>query len=263
MTLLTARGSFTEAYLAQFEADVVSIREIDESQFVERLSEADVIINNASTITSKDLRICVERNFDFSRFVIDQLEQHNPGAHLVHISSMSVLSPHDDSVYDDVLAMTPYAYSKYLAETYGRKSALERVSFVRFSTLFYKNPEKDGLSKLISDAVTTGKITIYNGGEARRNFLPLDIAAQYVEKVSSRDQNNKPFYNLAAPASTSFLEVANILKKHLPSLKIENKALEGGMPILSEFDTAGVDSLGRIDFSIEEHIVDYIRELQA
>ena len=109
----------------------------------------------------------------------------------------------------------------------------------------------------------TGKITIYNGGEARRNFLPLDIAAQYVQKITvEKGDDKKPIYNLAAPVATSFSDIAQILKKHLPKLEIEDKTLEGNFPVLADFSMDSVDALGRIDFSLEEHITNYINELK-
>ena len=262
MTILTAKGSFAKAYGTQFTAEVTSIRERGEAKFNKKLTQAQVIIHNASTITSTDLTTCLDRNFDFTRFVVKQVEGNSHAPHLVHISSMSILDPTNDSVYGDVIAMTPYAYSKYLAETFCLKSSVERLSCVRFSTLFYKDPTKDGLSKLIYDAVRTKKITIFNGGEARRNFLPLDTAAAYVHKITEIQKPQKDIYTLAAPVSTSFYDVVQLLKKHVPDLVIEDKQISNGAPVLAEFSTASIDRLGRIDFSLEDEIIAYMTELQ-
>lgn len=263
MTILTATGSFADAYLDQFEGEIASIRNLSETEFKAKINNSDTIIHNASTITSTDLDICLERNFDFTRFLVKELQTNNPLAHLVHISSMSVLSPTNDSLYDDVINMTPYTYSKYLAESYCRKTTLNTISFVRFSTLFYKDPTKDGLSKLIFDAVTKKKITIYNGGEAKRNFLPLEIAAQYVDKIARSRPTSKKIYNLAAPNATTFLDVVTILQKHLPNIEIEDKKLDGSFPVLSDFTMNTLDNIGQIDFSLEEYIVEYIEKLRA
>ena len=98
MTLLTATGSFAEAYTRQFGANIASIRELSEAEFIKQISQAETIVHNASTITSKELDTCIERNFDFTRFLIGQLETHNPNVHVVHISSMSVLNPEDETI---------------------------------------------------------------------------------------------------------------------------------------------------------------------
>jgi nucleoside-diphosphate-sugar epimerase len=176
---------------------------------------------------------------------------------------MSVLSPDNDSLYDDVQNMTPYAYSKFLAESYCLKAALPTISFVRFSTLFYQDPNKDGLSKLIYDAVVNKKITIYNGGEAKRNFLPLHVAAQYVNKIASNEANGKYVYNLCAPYAMSFMEIVNILKKYLPQFEIEDRIADVSRPILADFNKTAVEKLGGIDFTLEEYIVDYINKIQS
>ncbi len=264
MVLLTGGGSFAKAYQEQFDAEIASIRELGEAEFLKKLTEATTIIHNAATIVSDDLEFLTTRNFDFTRFVVQKLQELNPQAHLVLLSSMSILDPENSEAYGDVLTMMPYAYSKYLAETYCLKSPLAHVSCVRFSTLFFQDPSKDGLSKLVTDAVTSAKITVYNGGEARRNFLPLRVAVQYVAKIAEQTAPGKQTYTLAAPASTSFGDVAEILKKLLPGLQVEDKSLpSGGAPVLAEFSTANITKLGQIDFSLEDEIAVYVRELQA
>ncbi len=264
MIMLTGGGSFAAAYQNQSEAEIASIRQLSEPEFLKKLSQATTIIHNAATIDGTDLEFLTVRNFDFTRFVVQKTQELNPQAHLILLSSMSVLDPENSEVYGDVLAMTPYAYSKYLAETYCLKSSFKHVSCVRFSTLFFQDPKKDGLSKLIADAVTSGKITVYNGGEARRNFLPLRVAVQYVAKIAGQAAPGKQTYTLAAPASTSFGDVAEILKKLLPSLQVEDRSLpSGGAPVLAEFSTANITTLGQIDFSLEDEIAAYVRELRA
>jgi nucleoside-diphosphate-sugar epimerase len=263
MTILTAGGSFADAYLKKFEAETASIREMSKTKFLEKINGAETIINNAATIASTDLETYLNRNFDFTRYLIKSLQDNNADAHFVHLSSMSILNPKDDGIYDSVLNMTPYAYSKYLAESYCMKAELQHISFVRFSTLFYGDPKKDGLSKLINDAVTDRKVTIYNGGEAKRNFLPLEVAVRYVNKIASTKAIGKTIYNLAAPKPTSYLEIVNILKKHLPDIEIEDKSLDSTFPVLSDFSQDAINELGRIDFTLEDYIVEYIKRVSS
>ncbi|HKR82354.1 MAG TPA: NAD-dependent epimerase/dehydratase family protein [Candidatus Saccharimonadales bacterium] len=259
MTILTGGGSFAQSYLDQFAAEVASIRELGEAGFLEKLSKATTIIHNAATIASNDTEMLVARNFDFTRFIVLKLQELNPSAHLIVLSSMSVLDPGDDQKYGNVLAMTPYAYSKYLAETYALKSELKHVSCVRFSTLFFKDPAKDGLSKLIADAAEAGRITTYNKGEALRNFLPIEVAVQYVQKITSQQSKAQRTYTLAAPEPTSFAYVAKLLKQQVPELVIEDKTIDGsGVPVLANFSTKDIDELGRIDFSLEAEIKQYL-----
>jgi nucleoside-diphosphate-sugar epimerase len=175
---------------------------------------------------------------------------------------MSILDSDNDLLYGDVLQMTPYAYSKYLAETYCLKSRLSHVSCVRFATLFYKDPKKDGLSKLVADAVTNGRITIFNHGDARRNFLPLHVASQYINKLTQLKDAPKRTYTFAAQDPTSFKEVALFLKRCLPRLKIEDKTIAQGPQVLASFSTEDIKAIGPIKFSLEDEITDYIETLK-
>jgi len=262
MTILTAAGAFAKAYTDQFDADIVSIREVGEATFKERIKKADIIIHNASTINVPDLELSVELNFDFTRWLIELVQSSNPSVHIILISSMSLLDPTNENAYGDVVRMSPYAYSKYLAETYSLKSGLQHLSCVRFSTLFYKQPDRDILSKLIVDAVTKGKIQLINNGEARRNFLPLVVAARYVQKILEFNKNDPTIFNLTAPESVSFGDVAAILRKLLPDLIVENIEMPVTPPVLSEFTNTSIDTLGRVDFSLETEITNYAKSLR-
>jgi len=262
MTILTASGSFAKSYTQQFKTDINSIRELGKEAFEKKLLSAKTVIHNAATIDAEGLELYVSRNFDFTRYIVSLLEKNNPNTHLIFLSSMSILDPQDDSKYGDVVAMSPYAYSKYLAETYCLKSSLNRVSCVRFSTIFYQDPAKDGLSKLTSDAVNHKKITLFNGGAARRNFLPLHIAAQYVHKIAESNKPGKHIYNLSAPRSTSFHDIAEMIKQSVSGLQIDNKKVTEPPLVLSEFGLDTIKLLGPIGFSLDDELKTYIKSLQ-
>ena len=55
--------------------------------------------------------------------------------------------------YLQVDEMTDYAFSKFISEKYCLNSNLNSITSVRFSTIFYANENKDGISKLIFDCV--------------------------------------------------------------------------------------------------------------
>jgi nucleoside-diphosphate-sugar epimerase len=263
MTILTGGGSFAHAYTKQFNAQIASIRQLGEKAFLDATKKASIVIHNAATTESSDLDLSLERNFDFTRFLVQNLQKQNPSVHLIFLSSMSILSSSDDKVYGEVIKMTPYAYSKYLAETYCLKSPLNRVSCVRFSTLFFKDPQKDGLSKLVNEAHSTGKITLINNGEAKRNFLPVEIAARYIEKISKLPVVGKQIFTLASPQSTSFGEVAKILQRLLPKLEVDNIVMSLSNPVLADFSSDSIDKLGQINFSLEKNIANYLKTLSV
>jgi nucleoside-diphosphate-sugar epimerase len=264
MTILTAGGSFAQAYLNQYNnAEIASIREIGETNFTKKISSAETIIHNAASIGCNDLNVCVEHNFDFTRLLVQKIKLTNPEAHLIFLGSMSILNHTNASDYSDVAKMTPYAYSKYLAETFCLKSELKNLSCTRFATLFYKDPKKDGLSKLIEDAATQGKITIFNNGEDKRNFLPINIAAQYVHKIVERNEKQNHVYNLVGNESTSFKDISELLKKFVVNLKVDNKITKDVPRVLSQFSDNDVELLGKINFSLENEIESYVYSFES
>jgi nucleoside-diphosphate-sugar epimerase len=261
MIILTGRGSLADALQAAGPVEVASRWELEEQPWRNHLAKATVIIHNASTIACTSLSQAVTDNFTFTQHLTDTLLEVNPTAHLIYISSMSMLDPTAPEQYASVEDMDAYAYSKYLAETYVRKSPLAHVSCVRFSTLFYRDPAKDGLSRLISDAATTGTITLINKGEATRDFLPLPIAAQYIHKMCAVKEPNRALYTLASGTETSFGAVAAILSRLMPTLTVGNKELPAGKPVLARFPMASMEQLGVIPFSLEEEIAAYYATL--
>jgi len=263
MILLTAGGAFASAFGKQCEASVASQRTLTGDAFNAALASATTVIHNAASLNCESEDEYLRRNFDFTRELVTKLQAHNPRAHLLLLSSMSVLDPRSASLYGDVAAMTPYAYSKYLAETYCLRCALPRVSCVRFSTLFYRDHRRDGLSALIRNAVVDNRVTIFNGGEARRDFIPLEIAAGYVAQIAQTTGTARRVSTVASGQSTSFAEVVRILRTLIPALEVEDQSVPRGDPVLADFSRDGIADLDEIPFAISEVIASYVRELRA
>jgi nucleoside-diphosphate-sugar epimerase len=262
MIALTANGALAQAFLKNRKAKVISYRTLGEPAFLERIREADTIIHNASAIQCDDVEHALSSNFDVTRALVRTLEENNPGAHLVYISSMSMLDPACETMYRSPLEMDAYAYSKYLAETFILKSSLARVSSVRFSTLFYGDPSRDGLSRLVSDAAKHDIIELINDGESRRDFLPLSVATEYIEKICNSQQSGKACFTLASGHSTSFREVAQILETLSPTLRIKNKIIENTQPVLCEFSKESIERIGEVNFSLTKDIENYFNSLK-
>lgn len=262
MTILTAGGSFASAYMNNFPAEVVSIRELGDDVFWEKIRVAKKIIHNAASIGCTGLSDCVLKNFDFSRKLVDFLVENNPTVDLVYISSMSILDPISDKTYLGLERMTSYAYSKYISEGYFLKSKMVNLKCVRFSTLFYGDPLRDGLSKIVHDAITKQEISIYNGGEDKRDFMPLNIAVAYVGKIVGIENNKKEIFNVVSGKETSFGEIAQYLKKVIPNLKINDLDIKNSsLPVLSRFRLDSINRLGEIEFSLKEEINKYIEKI--
>lgn len=259
MIILTGHGAFTQEFLKRYRGQVVSVRTTPKKQFIAQVKRATCIIHNAANIECDCLSACVSDNFYLTKYLLDLIHDVNPNVYFIYLSSMSFLQ--SDQAYDDVMKMTPYAYSKYLAETYCRLYPLKKYVCVRFPTLFYKDYKKDGLSKLIYDAVKFKTITLYNKGCAKRDFLPLDTAVQYVHKMMNNFSKCNHIMNIVSAKQTSFSEIASHLKRRIPDISILNKDLPSSPPILSSFSDESIRKLGRIRFSLEKDVDDYIEKL--
>jgi nucleoside-diphosphate-sugar epimerase len=258
MILLTGGGAFYQAFRQIQECGKISLRHIEDA--TPDIKKSRVIIHNAASINCRTVLDAIADNFLPTVRLVNLCEKVNPGVRLIYLSSMSMLASENE--YMDVEKMTPYSYSKYLSETFIVKSQLANACSVRFSTLFYENPERDGLSKLISDAVNNNEITIYNGGEARRDFIPLDLAVQYVAKLC-RYQPKRKILNIASAQEISFGKVADILQEKIPNLKVNDLPLATNRPqVLSSFSKEHVSELGELEFSVEHEIEDYIKNLR-
>lgn len=259
MILLTGHGAFAQEFLRRYEGRIVSLRHTPKKQCIAQVKKARCIIHNAANIHCTTLSACVRDNVYPLIDLLDLIHTANPNVYFVYLSSMSILD--SDSVYGTIMDMTPYAYSKYVAETYCRRYSLSRYVCVRFSTLFYKDHTRDGLSKLIYDAVQRKTVTLINNGVAKRDFLPLEIAVQYVYRLIDNYRGDAQVMNIASSRQTSFAEVVAYLKRKIPSLSLVNCDEPVSREIFSSFSDDGIRTLGRIEFHLEDEIDDYMKKI--
>jgi nucleoside-diphosphate-sugar epimerase len=260
MILFTGGGAVFEAFKKIEDCVYLSFRRTDPAEFREAVSKAEVIVHNAANIGCGTVEEAVADNFLPTFRLVNLCLACNPKLRFIYLGSMSYLAEEHDFL--PVEKMTPYAYSKFLGETFCLKSSLPNVHAVRFSTLFYENPKRDGLSYLVSEAVQHNAINTFNGGSARRDFIPLDIAAAYLAKIVRQNPAEKVL-NIAAGQETSFGEIALFLKKKFPNLRITDLPVENENQVLSQFSKHSIRQMGEIPFSLEDRIEKYIQRLQA
>lgn len=259
-----ASGSFGSELIKYLDnLDTISLRcgEINEQQ-KSKLSNCDVFIH-CGALLHGNFDNMFNSNILLTKNILDYLSLRNPDVHFIYFSSMSLLRKKQNILPDDYIDfrdMTDYALSKYISEIICSRYRIS-IIMVRFSTLFYKNPTKDGLSKLVYDAVKNNKITLFNNGIAKRDFLPLDIAAQYVVKLIGKEKFFGRTLNIVSGKETSFRDIADFLKIKINDLMIENKDLEMVDNVPADFNCDDIYSLGKIEFDLFKKIDDYIQEL--
>lgn len=259
-----ANGSFgleLTKYLDNY--DTISLRygEFTEQQKIQ-LEECEVFIHIGALLNGAFDEL-FKANFLLTKDIFDFLNSHNPEVHFIYFSSMSVLKKKNNILHGDYLdftKMTDYAVSKYLCEIISSRYKIP-LTILRFSTLFYQNPQKDGLSKLVYDACKNNKITIYNNGVAKRDFIPLDIAAKYVVKIIENEELINQTLNIASGYETSFKNIADYLQNKIINLNVENVYLEVEDTVPTDFNDSQLDSIGRIEFNLHEKIDEYFEKL--
>ena len=257
MILFTGHGSLHEAFSRRYDCEVVSARKLSDKDLTDALRSAAVVVHNAASLGNEGLAESVENNFLLTKRVIDLLHAVNRESRFIYVGSMSYLQ--DDRHYLPFDQMTSYAYSKYLGETYCLLHAHQPMLSVRFSTIFYGDPAKDGLSKLVHDAKSRQQITLINEGVACRDFLPVNIAADYLYRFADLSISfaKKQVVNIASGTKHSFSAVAGYLTELIPALQVDHVNSNNSTPVLCDFSIDGLKEVGVIDFSLKDSIKDY------
>jgi nucleoside-diphosphate-sugar epimerase len=258
MILFTGSGALAEEYKKQFACKIISARHLSDDELENHIINCSAVIHNSANISCKTFEEAIHDNFLLTRRIIDIVHRVKPEVVFIYISSMSLLKTADS--YKEIEDMSVYAFSKYLGEIYCLKHDHQRVSAVRFSTIFYHHPAKDGLSKLIYEAQREGEITIYNDGQAKRDFIPIEIAVRYLNKLASSLDIPKRI-NIASGNAVSFKQAVSYLSMKFSGLKITNVSIPEPPEVLSEFSKAKLKILGEIVSSLEDSMEKYVKEL--
>jgi nucleoside-diphosphate-sugar epimerase len=248
------------------DADTISLRygvDVGDRQR-EKLARCDAFIH-CGALLQGSFHDLFQSNTLLLNQLLEYFSSENPDAHLIVLSTMSLLEPSERVSHDDYMEfrhMTDYAASKYLAEVVCSRYSIP-ITVLRFSTLFCRDPRKDGLSKLIHDAVLEGRVTLLNDGRAKRDFLPLDVAARYVTGVIGKEAFYGGHLNIVSGGAVSFRQMVDFIRPKLNRLVVENRTVSETKRVPAEFSTEDVQRIGRVEFSLYDEVDSYIKELRA
>ncbi len=259
-----ASGAFGSEFVKRLDRyETVSLRYGRmEEQHRTKLSECEVFVHCGGLLKGNRDEL-LESNTLLTKEILDHLGKENPHVHFVYLSSMSILRKKNKVAARDYLEfweMTDYALSKYISEILCSRSGIS-TTVVRFSTLFCRNPARDGLSRLVFDAVTQKKITILNNGKAKRDYIPLDIATGYVTRILGDESLFGRTLNIVSGKETSFREIADFLSSKISPLEIEDLQKQQVDCVPTDFDAEDIRSLGMIDFDLYDRIEEYKNSL--
>lgn len=252
MIYFTGGGALYAAFCAEnFPCQRVSIRMEGISTLLDKLEDNDTVIHNSANVSPSDFLQAVENNFSLTQNLVEAIHSSKKKIRLIFLSSMSILDEHGN--YKGIETMNAYSFSKYLAEIYCLKHPYA-VTCVRFSTIFYQDPLKDGLSKMIQEASESKKISLINGGVAKRDFIPIDLAARYLYKMT-KIESPLEVYNLCSGMPLSFSAIASIVQGILPGIIVTNRNIQDSSPtVISDFNTNDLIELGQEEVNIEGSI---------
>lgn len=184
----------------------VQVRYNDMSELYYNLPEADFLIHAGALVHSEDLPELIEANVGLTAQVLEAVKERSPATKVIFLSSMSMLDGF--GWMKNPKHMSKYALSKNLAEQL--VLAHENTYAVRFSTIFYGDPSRDGLSKIIHTAKTTGKCFIRR---AERDFIPLERACSELLWLTYSDAiDGRMSINIGSGVHLSTWEVGELLK---------------------------------------------------
>jgi nucleoside-diphosphate-sugar epimerase len=257
MILFTGSGALAKTFLKMYPCKIISARNITDKELEKWIIKAEVIVHNAALIYSDVFDDFINANFILTKRILCLIDKINPNAKFVNISSMSILSNENEYLSPD--KMSNYAFSKFITEQYCYKHPLEKLINVRFSTIFYGDGKRDGISKLVEDSFWYNKITIYNEGEAKRDIIPIRIAAMYLFKICNLKIINRKM-NIVSGKAISFKEISVLLHKGNSKLIVLEKKIEANN-VLSNFSKRDVELLGEVKFELNQEIKLYKEKL--
>lgn len=258
MIIFTGGGAIASEFSSRFDCHIISARRLSDLELAEHLKKATVIIHNSGLIQSNDTNQLLKCNLELTKRVVDIAYEVNPNCKFINISSMSILNECDSYLTTD--KMTPYALSKYYSEIYCLNHSFSKLTNVRFSTIFYKKQEKDGISKLAYEAVKYGKIKIYNKGSSCRDVLPLEYVASCLHELAELDVYPR-LLNIASGFTLPFSFFVEVLKEKISKLVIEDE-MQNVNPVLCDFPNYFIFRKNMINISvIREAFIMYLIKL--
>lgn len=259
--MLTGGGALAGEFQRQTGAVVCSVRKASDEDMMTQISQSSIVIHNAANLHPASFEEALTDNVALTRRVLEACAKSPNKPVFVYISSMSMLQ--QEAEYRRTDQMTLYALSKYLGELFVLRHSYARVMAVRFSTIFYADQGRDGLSYLCATAAEKKEINLINEGEAKRDFIPLSLAVRaIIERLAEDNFSRKPV-NIASGFPYSFREIADLLNDFFPGLRIHNQKADEAAVVLNSFNT---DEYIKKHISgkgfLKQYIAEYIRQLK-
>lgn len=235
----------------------------------------DIIIHTAALPLASEAIEHTEEALDsilLSTFnILEIMRDFSHKCRLVHLSSSMIYGDfHSEKVKEDHPADPKDIYGAFKLSTeivvkaYGKRHGIE-YSIVRPSAVYGPyDANKRVLYHFITNALSGNPIEIEGDGSIKLDFTYVEDTAEAIYKISRSPNCIGKIYNVTRGEARSLKDAVNIIKVHIPDLKVEYKPLPAYIPIRGTLEVARAkkDAGYEPSFSLEEGLSRYIEHLR-
>ena len=124
--------------------------------------------------------------------------------------------------------------------------------------MFYRDHERDGLSKIVHDALYKKSIV---ASDCKRDFLPVDVACKLLNKLCGNTRWYNRTVNLASGRIVNMMEIAGFLVRKY-GVSCHRTTLPQYSDICYRFSPNDANSLEKINFDIFDLVEEYYENLE-
>jgi ADP-L-glycero-D-manno-heptose 6-epimerase len=213
-----------------------------------------------SSTTETDLKKLYKQNLKFTIDLYNECVKHH--VNMQFASSASVYGKNSSFEESAVLnPLTPYAWSKYLAEQYilNTLSKNNIVQIFRYFNVYgpyetHKNDQASPYTKFTIQAETTGVIKLFKNSENYyRDFIHVNKVIEYHELFL--DINKSNIWNIGSGKTTSFYSIAKEIQE---KYNCEIKLIDMPKKLQDSYQSYTKANLTKLNRTIDEKILDKI-----
>ena len=220
--LITGAGGFIggnlAAYLSNRGYDVTKFdTSFGDSGYPELINQDYVIHLGAnSSTTETNVKKIVEQNFEYSKKLYEMCKLIDVKFQYASSASVYGLS-RSFKESDFCKPVSPYAFSKYMFDCWLMNQDYPYQGF-RYFNVYGLGEEKKGdqaspVSKFIKQAQQNAEIKVFDkSGKYKRDFVSIDDVCEIHYRMLESDASG--IFNVGTGRTTSFKEVADIIKTH-------------------------------------------------
>jgi ADP-L-glycero-D-manno-heptose 6-epimerase len=173
---------------------------------------------NSST-TERDTRLLNRQNVVFTEFLYHQCKEYNIPMQFASSASVYGTTTSPSHEKDDLDPQSPYAWTKYHAESILTTDPDSRVQIFRYFNVYGHGEEHKGsqasvFTKFPRQGKETGLIKLFEGSDkVLRDFVCVDDVVEF--HMQMLKTNHRGIFNVGTGNPISFQHIANVISSQL------------------------------------------------